>query len=52
MGCYAYRQTPRTGDDELDATIWEVDRSWEGQWESLKVNESQAVEQELDDEDR
>ena len=33
-------------------TMWEEARPWEEQWESLKVNESKMVEQELDDEDR
>jgi hypothetical protein len=32
--------------------MWEVTRPWEEKWESLKVNESKMVEQELDDEDR
>jgi hypothetical protein len=32
--------------------MWETDRPWEEKWESLKVNESQMVEQDLDDEDR
>jgi hypothetical protein len=36
----------------LEDTIWEEARPWEGQWESIKVNESKVVEQELDDEDR
>ena len=30
----------------------EAARPWEEQWESLKVNESKIVEQELDGEDR
>jgi hypothetical protein len=32
--------------------MWEETRPWEEKWESLKVNESKMVEQELDDEDR
>jgi hypothetical protein len=36
-------------DEVLDETIWEVTRTWEEQWDSLKVNESKEVQQELDD---
>jgi hypothetical protein len=36
----------------IDEGMWEVVRPWEEKWESLKVNESKMVEQELDDEDR
>ncbi len=36
----------------LDEATWETARPWEEKWESLKVNESKMVEQELDDEDR
>ena len=36
----------------ISDTMWEEARPWEEQWESLKVNESKIVEQELDDEDR
>ena len=32
--------------------MWETTRPWEEQWETLKVNESNVEEQELDDEDR
>jgi hypothetical protein len=32
--------------------MWEEAGPWEEKWESLKVNESKMVEQELDDEDR
>ncbi len=32
--------------------MWETVRPWEEQWESLKVNESKVVEQEVGDEDR
>jgi hypothetical protein len=39
-------------DEVLEDTIWEAARPWEEQWESLKVNESKVVEQELDDADR
>jgi hypothetical protein len=39
-------------DEVLEDTIWESARLGEEQWESLKVNESKVVEQELDDEDR
>ena len=39
-------------DEVLEDTIWESVRPWEEQWESLKVNESKVVEQELYDEDR
>jgi hypothetical protein len=39
-------------DQMLDDTMWEAARPWEEQWESLKVNESKIVEQELDGEDR
>jgi hypothetical protein len=39
-------------DPVLDEAMWEAARPWEEQWESLKVNESKIVEQELDDEDR
>jgi hypothetical protein len=45
-------QTRETTDQVLDETMWETDRPWEEKWESLKVNESQMVEQDLDDEDR
>ena len=38
--------------DEVLEDTWEAARLWEEQWESLKVNESKAVEQEMDDEDR
>ena len=31
--------------------MWEVPRPWEEKWESLKVNESKTVEQDLDDEE-
>jgi hypothetical protein len=41
-----------TDDEVLEDTIWEVARPWEEQWESLNVNESKAMEQELDDQDR
>jgi hypothetical protein len=36
----------------LDEAMWEAARPWEEKWESLKVNESKMVEQDLDDEDR
>jgi hypothetical protein len=39
-------------DEVLEDTIWESVRPREEQWESLKVNESKVVEQELYDEDR
>jgi hypothetical protein len=45
-------QTREKTDQVLDETMWETDRPWEEKWESLKVNESKMVEQELDDEDR
>jgi hypothetical protein len=45
-------QTRETTDQVLDEAMWEEDRPWEEKWESLKVNESNMVEQELDDEDR
>jgi hypothetical protein len=45
-------QTREITDQVLDETMWEEDRPWEEKWESLKVNESKMIEQELDDEDR
>jgi hypothetical protein len=45
-------QTREMTDQVLDDTMWEVVRPWEDQWESLKLNESKIVEQELDVEDR
>ena len=45
-------QTRETTDQVLDEAMWEAARPWGEQWESLKVNESKMVEQELDDEDR
>jgi hypothetical protein len=45
-------QTQEMTDQVLDEAMWEETRPWEDQWESLKVNESKIVEQELDDEDR
>ena len=45
-------QTRETTDQVLDESMWEEGRLWEEKWESLKVNESSMVEQELDDEDR
>jgi hypothetical protein len=45
-------QTREMTDPVLDEAMWEAARPWEEQWESLKVNESKIVEQELDDEDR
>ena len=39
-------------DEVLEDTISETTRPWEGQWETLKVNESKVEDQELDDEDR
>jgi hypothetical protein len=36
----------------IDESMREVARPWEEKWESLKVNESKMVEQDLDDEDR
>ena len=39
-------------DEELEDTMWEAARPWEGQWEALKVNESKVEEQERDDDDR
>ena len=35
-------------DQVLDDAMWEAARPWGEQWESLKVNESKMVEQELD----
>ena len=32
--------------------MWEEARPWEERWETLKVDESRAEEQEVDDEDR
>ena len=45
-------QTRETTDQMLDEAMWEAARPWEEKWESLKVNESKMVEQDLDDEDR
>ncbi len=45
-------QTRETTDQVLDEGMWETVRPWEEKWESLKVNESKMVEQDLDDEDR
>jgi hypothetical protein len=39
-------------DQVLGEAMWEPARPWKETWESLKVNESKMVEQELDDEDR
>jgi hypothetical protein len=45
-------QTREMTDQVLDEAMWESGRPWEEEWESLKVNESKMVEQELDDEVR
>jgi hypothetical protein len=45
-------QTREKTDQVLDEAMWEVTRSWEEKWESLKMNQSKMAEQELDDEDR
>ena len=54
-----YRRTTLTAgqvqemtDEELKDTMWEADRPWEEQWESLKVNESKVEDQVIDDDDR
>ncbi len=39
-------------DEELEDTMWEEVRPWEGQWVKHKVNESKVEEQEIDDDDR
>ncbi len=45
-------QARKMTDEVLENTTWEEARPWEEQWESLEVNESKVVEQELDNEDR
>ena len=42
-------QTRETTDQVLDEAMWESARPWEEKGESLKVNESKMVEQELDE---
>jgi hypothetical protein len=39
-------------DEEIEDTMWETDRPWEEQWETLKVNECKVEEQEIDNDDR
>ena len=51
-----YRRTTLTSvqaqevtDEELEDTMWGETRPWEEEWETLKVNESNEEEQEIDD---